>query len=65
MATLVDLQTAVAKVGADINSAIADIKALAAQPAGINPTDLDPVVAALTASSAALEAVLPPAPPAS
>ena len=65
MATLADLQTAVAKIGADITAAIADIKALStAQPSGINPADLDPIVAALTASSASLEAVLPPAAPA-
>ena len=65
MATLNDLQTAVAKIGSDITAAIADIKALStAQPSGINPADLDPIVAALTASSTALEAVLPPAAPA-
>ena len=65
LASLSDLQTAVAKIGSDITAAIADIKALStAQPGGINPADLDPIVAALTASSASLEAVLPPAAPA-
>ena len=49
MASLSDLQTAVAKIGSDITAAIADIKALStAQPGGINPADLDPIVAAST-----------------
>ena len=64
MATLADLQAAVAKIGADVTAAIADIKALQAAPAGINPADLDPIVAALTTASTSLEAVLPPPAPA-
>lgn len=73
MATLPEVQAAVAgvsdavaKLGADVTTAIADIQALQGQPGGISPADLDPVVASLNAiqtslSSAAtgLEAVLP------
>jgi hypothetical protein len=77
MATLAQLNAAVtavsdaiSKIGTDVTAAIADIAALQAA-GGIQPTDLDPVVAALTtaasslgAASASLEAVLPPpAPP--
>jgi hypothetical protein len=60
MATLADLQAAVAQIGTDVTSAIADIAALqAAGAGGIQPSDLDPIVAALKSSATALEAVLP------
>lgn len=77
MATLDQLNAAVqavsdsvAKVGTDVQSAIADIQALQSQTGGIKPTDLDAVVAnlgtiatTLGSTSTALEAVLPPPTP--
>lgn len=76
MATLTDLQAAVAavkanndKIGTDVTAVLAALKTLQGQPGGINPADLDPIVATLQgiaaasgATDAALEAAVPPAP---
>jgi 4-diphosphocytidyl-2C-methyl-D-erythritol kinase len=57
MATKEELDAVATRIAADVSSAVDEIKALIAGGTGsINPADLDPILAKLSAAADALEA---------
>lgn len=65
MATLADLQAVAGRISDDLTKLAADVAALQTKVGGINPADLDPIVAKLSDAASAMEAldssVAPPA----